>query len=145
MSETGSMDEDGFRQWMDAYRRAYERRDPDAAASLFAEDATYQWGPFGDLLRGPAAIRARWAAAVGDSSETDYRFDYEVLAVTEDLGVARWMASAAVPARGVRLRYDGVFAVALGREGLCREFREWWNGIETPLTRAPARPRSDSA
>jgi ketosteroid isomerase-like protein len=126
------MDEAGFRRWMDAYKRAYEERDPDAAAKLFSGDATYQWGPFGDLLRGPQAIRDRWASAVGDQRETDFRFDYEVLAVTDELGIARWIASAAVPAERQRLLYDGVFAVALG-DNLCREFREWWNTSETPL------------
>jgi hypothetical protein len=126
------MDEAGFRAWMDAYKRAYEGRDPDAAASLFTGDATYQWGPFGDLLEGPAAIRDRWAKAVLDDRETDYRFDYELLAVTDELGIARWMASADVPDEGRRLLYDGVFAVALS-DGLCTEFREWWNASEEPL------------
>ena len=117
---------------MDAYGRAYEGRDPDAAARLFTDDATYQWGPFGDLLRGPDEIRAKWAGAVGDEGELAFRFGYEVLAVTDELGVARWIASADVPAEGRRVHYDGVFAVAL-RDGLCSEFREWWNSSETTL------------
>jgi ketosteroid isomerase-like protein len=126
------MDADDFRSWMDAYGRAYEGRSADAAARLFADDATYQWGPFGDLLRGPDEIRAKWAAAVGDEGEIDFRFRYEVLAVTAELGIARWIASADVPREGRRLHFDGVFAVAL-RDGLCTEFREWWNSSETPL------------
>ena len=117
---------------MNAYKKAYEGRDPDAAASLFSEDATYQWGPFGDLLRGPDEIRARWESAVRDERETEYRFDYEVLAITDELGIARWVASADVPAERRRLLYDGVFAVEL-RDGLCRRFREWWNAGEAPL------------
>jgi hypothetical protein len=57
------MDEACFRQWMDAYTRAYVGRDPGAAAKLFSDDATYRWGPFGDLLRGPGEIRDKWADA----------------------------------------------------------------------------------
>jgi len=117
---------------MEAYGRAYEARDPDAAAALFSDDATYQWGPFGELLRGPDEIRAKWASAVGDERETVFRFDYEVLAVSEELGIARWLSSVDVPGEGRRLLYDGVFAVAL-RDGRCTEFREWWNSSETPL------------
>jgi ketosteroid isomerase-like protein len=127
------MDHAGFKKWMDAYRRAYERRDPDAAARLFTDDATYQWGPFGDLLRGPEAIRERWASAVGDDRETDFEFAYEVLAVTDELGIAHWMASASVPSEHRRLLYDGIFAVALGEDDLCLQFREWWNTDEVPL------------
>jgi ketosteroid isomerase-like protein len=126
------MDEAGFRQWMDAYKRAYAERDPDAAAKLFADDATYQWGPFGDLLHGPGEIGDKWASAVLDERETDYRFDYEVLAVTDDVGICRWIASADVPAEGKRVLYDGVFAVVLEGD-LCSEFREWWNTSEVRL------------
>jgi hypothetical protein len=118
---------------MDAYKAAFEARDAGAGARLFAAGATYQWGPFGELLRGPEAIRERWAEAVGDPAETDYTFGYEILAVTAEIGVARWIASVTVPAEGRRLLYDGVFAVALDEQGLCREFREWWNTSEAPV------------
>ena len=127
------MDDSTFRTWMDACGRAYEGRDADAAAALFTADATYQWGPFGDRLSGREAIRHRWASAVGDERETEFRFDYEVLAVTAELGIARWIASADIPSEGRRLLYDGVFAVTLDADNLCREFREWWNTMEAPL------------
>jgi FMN phosphatase YigB (HAD superfamily) len=51
--------------------------------------------------------------------------------VTGELGIARWLASADVPVRHRRFVYDGIFAVAL-RDGLCTEFREWWNTSEVP-------------
>lgn len=126
------MDEERFRTWLDAYKQAYEARDPEAAAKLFSRDATYQWGPFGELLRGPDEIRERWARAVGDARESSFRFDYEVLGITESLGFARWTASADVPEKRRRFLFDGVFAVSL-RGSLCRELREWWNTHEEPL------------
>jgi len=128
----GSIDETAFRDWLDAYKRAYEGRDAEAAARLFTPDATYRWGPFGDLLHGPDEIRERWASAVGDADETGFTFGYEILAVTPELGIARWLASADAPVERRRVLYDGIFAVAL-RDGLCREFREWWNAEELPL------------
>jgi ketosteroid isomerase-like protein len=126
------MDDASFRTWMDAYKQAYIGRDAKAAAKLFTDDATYQWGPFGELLHGPEEIRERWARAVGDERETSYTFDYEVLAVTGEVGIARWMASADFPDEGRRMIYDGVFAVVLENE-LCSAFREWWNTNEKAL------------
>ena len=126
------MDEGSFRAWMDAYTVAYEGRDPAAAAALFTADATYQWGPFGDLLRGPDEIRERWARAVSDSKEMDFRMKYEVLAVADELAFARWIATVDIPGERRRLHFDGVFVVRLrGRQ--CHEFREWWNTRETRL------------
>src|SRR5262249_9067310 len=88
------------------------------------------WTATSGLTRG--AIR-RWRVGVGDDRETEFRFDYEVLAVTDEIGVARWIASADMPSDGKRLLFDGVFAVVLRGE-LCSEFREWWNTNEVPLS-----------
>ena len=54
-------------EWLDDYGRAWTERDPDAAAELFAEDALYQWGPFGRKLRGRPLIREAWAEATRSS------------------------------------------------------------------------------
>jgi ketosteroid isomerase-like protein len=124
--------EQQFRQWLDAYEAAFEGRDPDAAAKLFTDDATYRWGPFGELLRGPEEIRAKWAASV-DPGDTNVRCDLEILLATPELGVARWIASHERQDEGKIVRYDGVFLVSLTDEGLCDSFREWWNTREDPL------------
>jgi ketosteroid isomerase-like protein len=121
-----------FRRWLDDYAAAFEAQDPDAAAKLFTDDATYQWGPFGDLLRGPEEIRTKWAASV-DPAETNVRCNLEILLVTPELGVARWIASHERADEGKIVRYDGVFLVSLTDEGLCDSFREWWNTREDPL------------
>jgi hypothetical protein len=117
--------------WLDAYRQAWEGRDPDAAAMLFTEEGTYQWGPFEEPLRGRAAIRDRWASAV--AAQAEVTFGHEPLAVGDGRGLARWWVSFAVPVARQRIRLEGIFQVALDEDGLCYEFREWWNAEETPL------------
>jgi len=113
--------------WMDAYGEAFARQDADAAAALFTPDGTYEWGPFGELLRGHDEIRAKWIEAADASTAT---FDYEVIAVTEEVGVTRWLATHTYPDK--LLRFDGIFVVRLAGE-LCSEFREWWNVREEPV------------
>jgi len=123
------MIEQQFTTWLDAYGRAYTTQDPEAAASLFTENATYQWGPFGELLRGPTEIHRRWAEWA-NPSEQDLRFEYEIVVVTDEIGIARWMASSRFPSDERLVRYDGIFAVRLDDDLRCREFREWWNTQE---------------
>jgi ketosteroid isomerase-like protein len=118
--------------WLEAYGEAFERQDPEAGAALFTPDATYQWGPFGELLHGKDEIRAKWAEAI-DPREEDVTFAHELLAVTDTIAIARWMASFAYPREGRLVRYDGVFAFSLNDESRCTEFREWWNTREEPL------------
>jgi hypothetical protein len=60
-------------------------------------------------------------------------FDYEVIAVTGEIAVTRWLATNSYPSKGKRFHYDGIFEVALNGDGLCTSFREWWNVCEEPL------------
>jgi SnoaL-like protein len=117
--------------WLDAYRRAWEGRDADAAAALFTEDAAYHWGPFEEPLRGREAIRERWQSAV--DAQADVSFGHEPLAIGDGSGLARWWVSFVVPAADIRVRLEGIFQVALDDEGACHDFREWWNAEEEQL------------
>ncbi len=122
------MTDEQFRAWIVDYGDAFERQDADAAAALFTSKSTYQWGPFGEHLRGPDEIRRKWSESTDPTQ--DVRFGFEVLAVTEELGTAIWRAAYTYPDKV--LRYEGIFAVSLTDEGLCDEFREWWNTTDEP-------------
>jgi ketosteroid isomerase-like protein len=116
---------------MDAYGEAFDAQDSDAAAKLFTEDGTYQWGPFGKKLVGREAIRAEWEAH--DDPDEVAEMTYEVIAVTPAVGVARWLASHTNPREKKRSRYDGVFVITLTPDGLCDSFAEWWDSREEAL------------
>ncbi len=124
------MTREDLSSWLDAYGRAWEQRDPDAAAALFTEDATYQWGPFGPTYSGPDEIRGAWERATG--TQQDIHFGYEVIAVEGAVGVARWWVSCLLPAHRLRSRDEGIFAISLDAERRCKDFREWWNSVEEP-------------
>jgi ketosteroid isomerase-like protein len=126
--------EEQLRTWMDAYGVAFKEQDADAAAALFTPDSTYQWGPFGETLLGPDEIRGKWEQ-VSDPPANPVTFHYEVIAVTDAVGVVRWLATHSYPEDGKRFRYDGIFEVALDGDRLCTSFREWWNTREEPLDR----------
>lgn len=123
------MEPETFTRWLGDYGRAWETRDPDAAAELFVPDATYQWGPHELPLQGREQIRARWAQATG--SQRDVLFGFEPLAVTKERGIARWWVSFTRDDRRVRL--EGIFDISLTSDDLCTSLREWWNGEDEPL------------
>lgn len=121
------MDRATLSRWLDAYGLAWERQDPDAAAALFAENGTYAWGPFAKPLEGPDAIRRAWQVAT-QGNQAQIQFGHEYLAATEDgRGIARWWATMKSTQTGDSVRMEGIFLVTLSSDGLCLEFREWWN------------------
>jgi hypothetical protein len=124
----------GLTEWLDAYGKAWEDRDPEAAAELFTEDAVYQWGPFGRRLRGRVMIREAWAEAV--ETQANVEFGYEVLTASARGGIVRWWVGADDPTRTVRERAEGIFRLAFDESGLCTSLEEWWNATEEPIDAA---------
>jgi hypothetical protein len=124
----------GLTEWLDAYGKAWEDRDAEAAARLFTEDAVYQWGPFGRRLRGRVMIREAWAEAVEDQANVE--FGYEVLTATARGGLARWWCAGDIGERAVRARDEGIFRLAFDETGLCSSLEEWFNSAEEPLNSA---------
>jgi hypothetical protein len=119
------MDRDAFHSWLSSYGRAWIDRDPEAAAALYASDGTYRVTPFQEPLRDGGAILDYWAEVA--RTQEDIQFDYEILAVTNDYGIARWWASFIRVPPGLPTKLDGIFLIALDAEGRCASLREWWH------------------
>ena len=118
-------------RWLEAYGRAWERKDVDAFVGCFAENAVYAWGPWDEPLRGREGIRARTEEALADQGAVS--FGHEPLAITPDgRGIARWWVSIKVRGENTIEENEGTFLVALDEHGKCTEFREWWNSRTRP-------------
>jgi SnoaL-like protein len=120
-----SLKAEAFGSWLDAYGRAWEGRDPQAAAALFEAEGTYQVTPFLKPMRGKEAIFEYWSQVA--RTEKDIQFGYEILAVTEENGIARWWASFVRVPPSLQTRLDGIFVISLDDNGRCKSLREWWH------------------
>jgi hypothetical protein len=120
--------QDEFSRWLMGYGEAFSRLDADAAGQLFSESATYYESPFAEPIQGRSAIIEYWRKVA--SVMRDVEIAYEVVAVAEDVGVARLQDALTRTASGRRLRYDGIFVARFDADLHCREFREWW--VEIP-------------
>jgi hypothetical protein len=119
------MEQSAFKAWLEEYGRAWMGRDARAAAELYTVDGTYQVIPFVEPMRGHAAILAYWTHVA--ETERDIEFGYEVLAVSAEMGIARWWASFVIVPQGLQTKLDGIFVIDLDAEGRCRSLREWWH------------------
>jgi hypothetical protein len=114
-----------FKSWLDAYGQAWENRNPEAAAALFNESGTYQVTPFLKPMRGRRAIFEYWEHVA--RTEEEIRFGCEILAVTTEVGIARWWATFVIVPPGLQTKLDGIFLISLDDEGRCKSLREWWH------------------
>lgn len=124
------MDVAGLSGWLEGYGGAWEAGDPEAAAGLFTDDATYRETPFEEPMRGSAghlellgggppdpagrALRLRGAGGGGEPRG------------------GRWWASFVRVPGGVRVDLDGIFVLMFDQDGQCTSLEEWWHGREEP-------------
>jgi hypothetical protein len=105
------------------YKRAWERRDPDLAVSLFREDAEYRYDPFEPPLVGANAIRGYWNDAA--ATQANVEFDAERIWVAGSTVLASWHAAFTRRTSSERVRYRGFMTLELDDERLVARFREW--------------------
>jgi len=109
--------------FLEKYKKAWETRDADLAASLFTRDARYKENPFGEPIIGREAIHDYWAAAT--PGQEDIHF-----AVTNSLHagyvlIAEWTCAYRDRSSGHPRQLAGMFfADFYGNQ--VRAFREYW-------------------
>ena len=117
--------------WIEAYRRAWVGRDPEAAVALFTEDAVYRSSPFREPSVGSDGIREYWARATSTQEELDLRFGEPV--AEGDKVVVEWWAIMRDEGEWVTL--PGALLLRFASDGRCEELREYWHfgeGRRTP-------------
>ena len=123
---------------LEAYKRAWENRDPDAAVELFSPEAEYREDPFEEPLRGANAIRAYWNEAA--AAQVHLEFDPERIWVSGRTVLASWHAAFTRRATAQRVRLRGFMTLEVDERGKVWRFREWWHRREVGIdgTVAPA-------
>ena len=126
------MDYESFKAWFEQLGRAWEMRDPEAAAALFTEDASYQEDPFEEPMHGRPAILEYWSDV--PESQEQISFHSEILGVTSDKGFAHWWVSFVRIPSGNRVKLDGICVISLNAENRCYALREWWHRQEQEVS-----------
>jgi hypothetical protein len=116
-----------FQQWLELYLRRQEQRDATVVRELFAREGVYWWGPFNPPRRGVEAIYEHHRNAL--SHQTDIKYEYEILATTAQLGIARFRLTLNDQTPGEPNNYDGIFLVRLNDDGKCVLFEEWYHSV----------------
>lgn len=125
----GQLTADQVQGWLDRYVDAWRSNDPAQIRALFAEDATYRYGPWDEPIRGPEAIADAWLE--NPDAPDSWEARYEPLAIHGDLAVARGRSRYFDTDRtAVRTEYDNIFVIRLDEDERATDFTEWY--IERP-------------
>lgn len=112
--------------WAEAYRRAWESADIEAAGSLFAEDASYRSNIYEPPHEARSGVEEYWAKVTSVQSGVTVRMGSPVVDGAR-ADVEFWTTMAI---SGEEVTLAGCLLLLFDDEGLCRELREYWNLIQ---------------
>jgi len=78
---------------------------------------------------GLGSIKQYWE--IVSQTQKNVTFDYEIIGLSNDTGVAHWKAS--FERKQQKIALDGVLVAQFDPDGKCRSFREWWTSQKTPI------------
>ncbi len=108
---------------LDAFKRAWEARDPDLGTSLFSEDGEFRTDPFDEPVRGSLAIREFWNRHA--ATQTNAEFDAERAWVVDGAVLSSWHGAATERATGRRTRLRGFMTMELDEARKVVRARQW--------------------
>ena len=111
------------KEFLKKYKKAWETRNADLAASLFTRDARYKEDPFREPIIGREAIHDYWTGAT--AQQEDIHFTVTNSLHTGYVLIAEWTCTFRDRATGKRRELAGMFfADFYGNQ--VRAFREYW-------------------
>lgn len=111
------------KRFLTTYARAWETRDPELAAGLFHEDATYHENPFNEPIRSRAGIRDYWQGAT--AAQKDIRVEMSEPMVLGSTVIAEWHTRYTHIPSGERRELRGILLAEFKGERVAT-FREYW-------------------
>jgi hypothetical protein len=122
-------------EWIDAYGRSWEEKDPDAAADLFSDDSSYLELPFGDAYRGQDGVRTYWQGVTASQEDVTARFGAPIVAADgRRAAVEFWVT---MVNGGAPTTLTGILFLRFDADGRCEDLREAWHFTEG-ITEPPA-------
>jgi ketosteroid isomerase-like protein len=112
--------------WIERYREAWEGADPDLAASLFTEDASYRQLIFEAPNVGREGVAAYWSRVTSQQSDVAVTMG-RPFADGRRATVEFWTR---MTVDGSDVTLAGCLLLTFADDGRCRELREYWNLTE---------------
>jgi uncharacterized protein (TIGR02246 family) len=114
---------ESVKEWVEAYRAAWETKDPDAAASLFTPDSTYRSNIVEPAHQGQDGVRAYWTAVT--ASQEDVRVRMGRPFVDGDRVTVEFWTTMNVEGKPATIA--GCLLLDFTEQWQCRRLREYWH------------------
>lgn len=112
--------------WVESYRVAWERRDPEAASALFSSQSSYRSYILGEPHLGRDGVAEYWRSVTESQSEVRVRMGRPFIEGSR-VAVEFWTT---MLSEGSPVTLPGCLLLDFDEDGLCHRLREYWHFVE---------------
>jgi len=116
-----------FSDWLERLKNAWETKNPGSIVDLCSEEVLWYETPFSKPLKTKGDILKEWQSVL---NQENISISYKILCISENLGIAQWLATFTKLPSKQRVVFDGIFQISLNERGECVEFHQWFNSKE---------------
>lgn len=109
-----------FDSWLKKLKKAWENKNPQAAADLCAEKLQYFETPFSEPLNTKKEVFEEWKSV---ENQKDVSVSYKIVGIVDNLGIAHFFATFTRIPSNKKVHLDGIFQAKLDKNNLCTEFK----------------------
>jgi len=117
------MNKPTLKSWMKKLENAWSNRNAKAAASLFAKNCKYYESALENPCNNWNDILKLWQAV--PQNQKDVTFNFKILGITSKFGIVNWKVKRILIPSNKKQLVDGIFQIALNKQGLCTFFKQW--------------------
>jgi SnoaL-like domain len=119
--------DDAANRWAAVWSRAWPKRDAEAIAALYADDATYLSYPFREPDKGIEGVRSYLTRTLGEETDIECWFGEPVAGGRR--AAVEWWACWTEDAEEITM--TGTSVLRFNDEGLVDDHRDYWNQVDS--------------
>ncbi len=113
-----------FEDWLQNFDKAWEEKNPQAAADLFSYPVEYHETPFTPPYTTKEEIVQLWEEV--PLSQKNITVKSNIILIQNDVCIAHWLAKFTRVKENKIAELDGVYYFKLNPQNLCYFFQMWW-------------------
>ena len=116
------MNQQTFQKWLEDLKNIWQDKEPKKIVDICTQDCLWYETPFSEPYKNHEQILADW---MGILDQEKIIMTYEILAVNQNFGIAKWNASFIRSKNQQPVILEGIFKIHLDNFGKCHEFHQW--------------------
>ncbi len=112
-----------YDNWTKEFMDSWKELDWKRTLNTLDKEVEYYENPIDKPCKSFEEVTQLWNIVA--DNQKDITYQYEIVAYNNDFGIINWKMTRTMLSNNVKQEIDGIFQIALNKEGKCTYFKQW--------------------